>query len=85
MNLCVLASLLVGMGDTFSPASLSSRRKFPESSGHVHVTYLFQLRPLRVEFKGEDSGVEQNLGSCILHPVYVILGKQFPISETQFP
>ena len=34
LNLCVLASQPVGDGVAFSPASLSSRRKFPESSGH---------------------------------------------------
>lgn len=71
LNLCVLASQLVGLA--FSPASFNNRRKFPESSGHVHVIYIFQLRPLRVEFKCEDSGVEQNLGSCIHCPIYVDL------------
>lgn len=73
LNLCVLASQPVGDGVAFSPASLSSRRKFPESSGHDHMIYIFQLRPLRVEFKCENSGVEQNLGFCIHRPIYVDL------------
>ena len=53
----------------FSPASLSYRRMFSESRDHIYVTY-FQLRLLKVKFKGQHPKVKQNLGLHLLCCLY---------------
>ena len=67
-----------------SPASLSCRRRFPETWGCVYVTYMFLLRLLEMELKGESLGSNRTW-SCIRRSVCVTLGHRFYISESQFP
>lgn len=67
-----------------SPVSVSCRRRFPGTRGHVHVACVFQLRLSRVEFKGESLGSNRTW-SYICRSVCVTFGNPFHIPESRFP